>query len=33
MLHLRNQNKINDEVMSRLERELDLNEARYADSE
>jgi monovalent cation/hydrogen antiporter len=33
VLHLRNQNKINDEVMRRLERELDLTEARYADSE
>jgi CPA1 family monovalent cation:H+ antiporter len=33
VLHLRNQNKINDDVMRRLERELDLTEARYADSE
>lgn len=33
VLHLRNQNKINDEVMRRLERELDLTAARYADSE
>ena len=33
VLHLRNQSKINDEVMRRLERELDLTEARYADSE
>ncbi len=33
VLHLRNQDKINDEVMRRLERELDLTEARYADSE
>lgn len=33
VLHLRNQNKINDEVMRRLERELDLTEARYAESE
>jgi monovalent cation/hydrogen antiporter len=33
VLHLRNQNKINDEVMRRLERELDLTEARYAASE
>ncbi|MGC2333738.1 MAG: Na+/H+ antiporter [Candidatus Acidiferrales bacterium] len=33
VLHLRNQNKINDEVMRRLERELDLTDARYADSE
>jgi monovalent cation/hydrogen antiporter len=33
VLHLRNQNKINDEVMRRLERELDLTEARYAQSE
>jgi monovalent cation/hydrogen antiporter len=33
VLHLRNQNKINDEVMRRLERELDLSEARNAASE
>ncbi|HEX4076981.1 MAG TPA: Na+/H+ antiporter [Candidatus Acidoferrales bacterium] len=33
VLHLRNQNRINDEVMRRLERELDLTEARYAQSE
>jgi len=33
VLHLRNQNKINDEVMRRLERELDLTDARYAESE
>jgi monovalent cation/hydrogen antiporter len=33
VLHLRNQNKINDDVMRRLERELDLTETRYADSE
>jgi len=33
VLHLRNQNKINDEVMRRLERELDLAEARYATSD
>jgi monovalent cation/hydrogen antiporter len=30
ILHLRNQNKINDEVMRKLERELDLTEARYS---
>jgi Na+/H+ antiporter len=30
VLHLRNENKINDEVMRKLERELDLTEARYA---
>jgi monovalent cation/hydrogen antiporter len=33
VLLLRNQNKINDEVMRKLERELDLNEARYAASD
>ncbi|MGD1209942.1 MAG: Na+/H+ antiporter [Candidatus Acidiferrales bacterium] len=33
VLHLRNENKINDEVMRRLERELDLAEARYSASE
>ena len=33
VLHLRNQNKINDEVMRKLERELDLTEVRYAQSE
>ena len=33
VLHLRNENKINDEVMRKLERELDLTEARYAVSE
>ena len=33
VLHLRNENKINDEVMRRLERELDLVEARYATSD
>jgi len=33
VLMLRNQNKINDEVMRKLERELDLNEARFALSE
>lgn len=33
VLLLRNQNKINDEVMRKLERELDLNEARYTASE
>ncbi len=33
VLLLRNQNKINDEVMRKLERELDLNEARYSASE
>ncbi|MGD0957625.1 MAG: Na+/H+ antiporter [Candidatus Acidiferrales bacterium] len=33
ILHLRNQNKINDEVMRHLERELDLAEARYSTSE
>ncbi len=33
VLLLRNQNKINDEVMRKLERELDLNEARYGVSE
>jgi monovalent cation/hydrogen antiporter len=32
ILHLRNENKINDEVMRKLERELDLTEARYAAS-
>jgi monovalent cation/hydrogen antiporter len=32
VLHLRDQNQINDEVMRRLERELDLTEARYAAS-
>jgi CPA1 family monovalent cation:H+ antiporter len=30
VLHLRNENKINDEVMRMLERELDLAEARFA---
>lgn len=30
VLHLRNENRINDEVMRKLERELDLTEARYA---
>jgi len=30
VLHLRNENKINDEVMRKLERELDLTEARYS---
>ncbi|MGH9682536.1 MAG: Na+/H+ antiporter [Candidatus Acidiferrales bacterium] len=30
ILHLRNENEINDEVMRRLERELDLVEARFA---
>jgi monovalent cation/hydrogen antiporter len=30
VLHLRNENKINDEVMRKLERELDFTEARYA---
>jgi Na+/H+ antiporter len=33
LLNLRNQNKINDEVLRRLEQELDLFEIRYADSE
>jgi len=33
VLLLRNQNKINDEVMRKLEREIDLNEARYAASD
>ena len=33
LLNLRNQNKINDEVLRRLEQELDLFELRYADSE
>lgn len=33
VLLLRNQNKINDEVMRKLERELDLNEARYSASD
>jgi monovalent cation/hydrogen antiporter len=33
VLHLRDQNKINDEVMRKLERELDLTEVRYAQSE
>jgi Na+/H+ antiporter len=33
ILHLRNQNTINDEVMRRLERELDFAEARYSVSE
>jgi Na+/H+ antiporter len=32
LLNLRNQNKINDEVLRRLEQELDLFEIRYADS-
>ena len=32
LLNLRNQNKINDEVLRRLEQELDLFELRYADS-
>ena len=31
LLNLRNQNKINDEVLRRLEQELDLFELRYAD--
>ncbi len=30
VLHLRNESKINDEVMRKLERELDLTEARYS---
>ena len=33
LLNLRNQNKINDEVLRRLEQELDLFDLRYADSE
>jgi CPA1 family monovalent cation:H+ antiporter len=33
ILHLRNQNKINDEVLRHLERELDFAEARYSVSE
>ncbi len=33
LLNLRNQNKINDEVLRRLEQELDLFELRYADSQ
>lgn len=33
VLHLRNENKINEEVMRKLERELDLTEARYAGPE
>jgi CPA1 family monovalent cation:H+ antiporter len=33
VLHLRNQNTINDEVTRKLERELDLTEARYSGSE
>jgi len=33
VLHLRNQNEINDEVMPRLEHELDLVEARFSTSE
>ncbi|HEY0701570.1 MAG TPA: Na+/H+ antiporter [Candidatus Acidoferrales bacterium] len=33
LLNLRNQNKINDEVLRRLEQELDLFEIRYADSQ
>jgi hypothetical protein len=33
LLNLHNQNKINDEVLRRLEQELDLFELRYADSE
>ncbi len=33
LLNLRNQNKINDELLRRLEQELDLFEVRYADSE
>ena len=33
VLHLRNQNEINDEVMRRLEHELDLVEARFSTSE
>jgi CPA1 family monovalent cation:H+ antiporter len=33
LLNLRNQNKINDEVLRRLEQELDLFELRYSDSE
>jgi hypothetical protein len=31
LLNLRNQNKINDEVLRRLEQELDLFDLRYAD--
>jgi len=31
-LNLRNQNKINDEVLRRLEQELDLFEIRYGES-
>jgi len=33
VLLMRNQNKINDEVMRKLERELDMAEARYSASE
>ena len=33
ILHLRNQHRINDEVVRKLERELDLAEARYSTSE
>jgi CPA1 family monovalent cation:H+ antiporter len=33
VLYLRNENKINDEVMRKLERELDMTEARYASPE
>ncbi|HTW24622.1 MAG TPA: Na+/H+ antiporter [Candidatus Baltobacteraceae bacterium] len=33
VLHLRNENKINDETMRLLERELDLTDIRYAQSE
>jgi monovalent cation/hydrogen antiporter len=33
LLNLRNQNKINDDVLRRLEQELDLFELRYSDSE
>jgi len=33
VLHLRNENKINDDVMRKLERELDLAEARFSTSD
>jgi len=33
VLMLRNQNRINDEVMRKLERELDFNEVRYSTPE
>jgi len=33
LLHMRNENHINDEVMRKLEREIDILESRFAASE